>query len=338
MNIEQPEQLLEYLRSSGRIGVDERVRIRNLHGGVSNRTVYVERPNGEQWVLKQALEKLRVPIEWTCSPERIYREALGLRWLEKIVPARVPGFVFEDREHYLLAMYAVPEPHENWKVMLLDGRLRFDHIDAFARLLADIHDDGYHHREEVAGDLGDLSFFEALRLEPYYTFTAREVERASAFLHDLIERTRRRRLTLVHGDYSPKNILITDQNLVLLDHEVIHVGDPAFDLGFSMTHLLSKAHHVRSRRSGFVDAAKRYWNRYYEAVREAEWSRQLESHAVAHTLGCLLARVAGKSRLEYMSDLERKRQQTSVLELIENRPTTMPDLIERFHHEIDSRE
>jgi hypothetical protein len=62
--------------------------VRVLAGGISNRTVLVDRPEvGEAWVVKQALPKLRVVVDWFSDPERIHREALGLRWLEELAPS-----------------------------------------------------------------------------------------------------------------------------------------------------------------------------------------------------------------------------------------------------------
>ena len=68
-----------------------------LAGGVSNRTVLVERESGEAWVVKQALAKLRVQVDWFSSPERIHREADGLRWLAQFAPpGSITPLVFED--------------------------------------------------------------------------------------------------------------------------------------------------------------------------------------------------------------------------------------------------
>ena len=112
-------------------------------------------------------------------------------------------------------------------------------------------------------------FFESLRLEPYYAFTAARVPAAAVFLDALTRDTRQIGDTLVHGDYSPKNILLHADRMVLLDHEVVHWGDPAFDLGFSMTHLLSKAHLLVDRRPAFADAARRYWQAYLDGASAA---------------------------------------------------------------------
>ncbi len=146
----------------------------------------------------------------------------------------------------------------------------------------------------------------------------------------LINDTRCCRLTLVHGDYSPKNVLIYQGRLVLLDHEVIHFGDPAFDLGFSLTHLLSKAHHVRDHRDAFADGAKLYWQVYLQTMGDVDWAMELEDRAVRHTLACLLARVCGRSTLEYLDSMERARQREVVLALMLDVPVSIPDLIGQF--------
>lgn len=326
LDIEQHDELVRYLRGSGRIGADEQPALRTLAGGVSNRTVLLERESGEQWVLKQALEKLRVQADWFCSPERIHREALGLHWLERLAPAgSITPFVFEDRDRHLLAMAAVPQPHENWKTMLLAGDLHTVHVEGFARLLRSIHRNALAHREPLQRTFGDQSFFERLRLEPYYAYTAERVPAAAPFLASLIDETRSHRDTLVHGDYSPKNVLVRGDSLVLLDHEVIHFGDPAFDVGFSLSHLLSKAHHLPERRDAFAVAARLYWATYADG-HEAE----LEPRVVRHTLACLLARVAGRSPLEYLDQDERARQQRAVLSLVDAPPRRVPELVDGF--------
>ncbi len=323
MNIECAAELIGYLRGGGHIGKDENPRITVLTGGVSNRTVLVERENGTAWVLKQALARLRVASDWFSSPARIQREALGLRYLSQLAPPdAIPRLIFEDQERHFLAMEAVPQPHENWKTMLLRGEVGRDAVEQFGRLLGGIHRGALARREELEPIFRDGSFFESLRLEPYYAYSAGQTAEAGAFLRELIAETRAARVTLVHGDFSPKNILVRNERLVLLDHEVIHWGDPAFDLGFSLTHFLSKAHHLRAQRGKFAEAAHWYWKSYNDS--------SCEARAVRHTLGCLLARVDGRSPLEYLDADERRRQRAAVLGLMAAPPSGIDDLIERF--------
>jgi 5-methylthioribose kinase len=331
LDIEQPQALVAYLHQSGYLPAHAIPRIHQLSGGVSNRTVLVELPGGEAWVLKQALEKLRVPVDWFSSPARIHREAAGLRWLTQLSPpGAIPGFVFEDLEHHILAMQAVPQPHVNWKRMLLDGQLYRRHVEQFARLLGTIHLQAYFRRSEVAPDFEDRSFFESLRLEPYYRYCAAQLPETAPFFQTLIDDTLCQRVTLVHGDYSPKNILVFQDRLILLDHEVIHFGDPAFDLGFSLTHLLSKAHHLSARRTEFADAARQYWQTYRLTIGDVIWATDLEERAVRHTLGCLLARAAGRSQLEYLSAEERQRQREVAVFSMNHPLATIPELVDGF--------
>jgi 5-methylthioribose kinase len=319
IDIEQPDQLVAYLERGGHIDPGEPIIARVLTGGVSNRTVLVERPNGEAWVLKQALAKLRVAVDWYSSPERT----------QLAPPGTTVPLIFEDQQRHILAMEAVPQPHENWKTLLLRGALELDHIAQFARLLGTLHRAATG-RPDVATTFDDRSFFESLRIEPYYTYTAEQTLMVRPFYAELIAATRARRLTLVHGDYSPKNVLVYHDRLVLLDHEVIHFGDPAFDLGFALTHLLSKAHHLPLQRASFAGAARYFWRIYRETLGEVEWRADLDHWAVRHTLGCLLARVAGRSPLEYLDVTERARQHAAAVALMRRPPATIDDLVAQF--------
>lgn len=331
LDIEEPDHLVRYLRATGRLAADEQVRVQRLTGGVSNRTVLVERRGGEPWVLKQALARLRVEVDWFSDPERIHREAEGLRWLAGLLPpGSTPRLVFEDRDHHVLAMEAVPQPHENWKAMLLDGRLDAAHVRQFGALLGTLHRRASERDAAVREAFADRSFFESLRLEPFYAYAAEQVREAAPFLRGLIEETRACRLTLVHGDYSPKNILVREDRLILLDHEVIHFGDPAFDLGFSIAHLLSKAHHLPARRAAFAAAALVHWQAYLDALGAVPWRGGLEARAVRHAIACLLARVAGRSKLEYLDVGEKERQKSAAITLAAQPPATVGDLVGRF--------
>jgi aminoglycoside phosphotransferase (APT) family kinase protein len=335
LDIEEPAALLEYLRRGGHMAPDETPAIEVLAGGVSSRTVRVTRSSGEAWVLKQSLAQLRVKVEWFSNPRRVHNEARALRWLRQLAPpGAVPALIFEDHDQHLLAMQAVPQPHANWKTQLLGGGLAERHVLAFGQLLGAIHRNSSERLAELEPDFPDIEFFESLRLEPYYRYTATQLPAAAEFLHTLIADTLAQRLALVHGDYSPKNILIYADRLILLDHEVAHLGDPAFDVGFSLTHLLSKAHHLPAQRAAFGRAAQQYWSTYDQALGAVPWRAGLEARAARHTLACLLARAAGRSPLEYLNSEERGRQQAAVLRLLADPPATIAALTERFLNQL----
>lgn len=331
MDIEDPEQLLNYLHQHQGVVREEVTDIKVLGGGVSNRTVLVHKASGKDWVMKQALEKLRVPDDWFSDPQRIHREAEAMRILKPLMPeASIVDLVFEDSDHHIIAMDAVDEPHSNWKTHLLQGHVDLDIIEQFGRCLASIHGKFDFVQYPEQGILWDTHFFESLRIEPYYLRTAEKVPEISAFIHELVDQTRMRIITLVHGDYSPKNILVHQGRMVLLDHEVIHIGDPAFDVGFSLTHLLSKANHLTPYRTALFDAALLYWETYKLALDHIEWLDTLEPTAVSHTLGCMLARIEGRSPLEYLGPEAKRRQKEWCIQAIHHSPTTVPDLITSY--------
>ncbi len=333
LNIENEAELMLYLRAADLLDAAERPRFEVLRGGVSNRAVLVSREPkyGASWVVKQALPKLRVQADWQCDPARIQVEAAGLRWLGRLLPdGSVPAFVREDQQHHLLMMQAIEQPHENWKTQLLSGKVEPSYFEAFGQLLARLHSRSADWRAGLSAEFANQSFFESLRLEPYYLYPANQLPEAAVFLRNLVDSTRQRKLTLVHGDYSPKNVLVRNNRLVLLDHEVLHWGDPAFDIGFSMAHFLSKANHLSTHRDQFAEAAHRYWNCYSEAAGDASWRDGLDRYAVLHTVACMLARVAGKSPLEYLSPHDRSLQQQVVCDLIAKMPAGMSDLINDF--------
>ena len=114
---------------------------------------------------------------------------------------------------------------------------------------------------------------------------------------------------------------------------MIHFGDPAFDIGFSLTHFLSKAHHLPAHHEAFLDLARHYWQSYQSDL-TANLRDAMRRYAAKHTLACMLARVAGRSPLEYLDAAERERQKRIVLALIKQDIAEAPDLIEAFGAEL----
>jgi aminoglycoside phosphotransferase (APT) family kinase protein len=334
LNIEDASQLKAYLHAHG-IPSGRGVRLSVLGGGVSSRTVLVERPGAVPWVFKQTLSSLRVPGEWRSSPERAWREADGARALAALLPpGAVPRITFEDRPRHIFAMTAVAAAAANWKALLLNGVVDHDHFRMCGELLGAVHRESARRRAALQLQFADLSFFESLRLEPYYEYTARIVGDAAAFLTALAVDARAHKLSLVHGDFSPKNILIDGKQMVLLDHEVIHFGDPAFDIGFLLAHFLSKAHHVAPHRGELLNGLLVFYSSYSDAIRSCDWASVVEPRAVRHALGCLLARAAGRSKLEYLSEAGRSRQIQAGLRLVQKPPGAIQELAGAFIQEI----
>lgn len=321
----------DYLRERGWIEPTEQVRVEELSGGVSNIVLLVTRPErGESFVLKQAREQLRVPDPWFCGVERIWREVEVLRVCESALlietdaprnlkgPAfavSVPHVLFEDRKEFLFAMTAAPG--QPWKAELMAGRCDGHAAEACGLLLGRLHA-GTWHDEKVAQLFGEQRFFDALRVDPYYRHVALVHCDLSGNISELIESMQRHRHCLVHGDFSPKNLMLArDPSLItLIDCEVGHYGDPAFDLGFILSHFVLKAFRTGSPTAGntralpgtleLADIFLRYYPRAFRLLAADEVSPDAGAavtRGMLHLAGCLLARIDGKSRVDYLPEV-----------------------------------
>lgn len=316
----------DYLRTAGRAAPDEPIMVRELAGGVSNVVLLVELPaRGERYVLKQARARLRVQHEWLCPVERIWREVAVLRICQELLPTNIPDHggqhptdevtpllpqvLWEDRENYLYAMTAAPDGHHTWKELLLAGETDPRIATACARLLGALHA-GSWNSAAVAAQIGERTFFDQLRLDPYYRQIARVHSDLAPAIGRLIDSVWQHRRCLVHGDYSPKNLLVWPHCLLLIDFEVGHFGDPAFDLGFFLSHLVLKSVWAGDRLLEYLGLASAFVAAYRTIVAATggvEELAQLEQRMLMNLAGCLLARVDGKSPVDYLSF---RRQQT----------------------------
>ena len=285
----------EYLRTRGMpLPAD----VTELGGGVSN-TVLLMQSGPARLVLKQALGKLRVEQDWFSERTRIFREAAAIRLLASHLPAgALPEVLFEDRENCLFAMTAAPAGATTWKSQLLEGIAQPQTAEQVAAMLGAMFTASWAD-PALEREFGDQTVFDQLRLDPYYRSTAaRHPELAHHFSH-LMEATGRRRISLVHGDWSPKNFLVAGERVVAIDFEVIHYGDPAFDAAFLLNHLLLKSFHRPQWRERYAGLATRFWHVLDQTMPDADW---FEGATLEHLACLLLARVDGKSPAEYIRE------------------------------------
>ena len=311
------ENIAELLAQLGWIAPGELLQARLLTGGVSNCVIQVNRdsPRGgsielASFVVKQARSQLAVDEPWFCSLERLEREVLVLKTCQQLLerqldeapfPVGVPGLLANDAEQHVYAMEAAGPGHRTWKEDLLAGRVDPLLATTCGWLLAVLHG-GSWEDPQLAESIGDQQFFEALRLQPYYHHVAQRRPELSSQLAELMELSRQP-LCLVHGDMSPKNLLVDEHRLVLIDFEVGHFGDPAFDLGFFQTHLILKALRAGSRAEEYWSLVTGFQEEYFTElgkIRPQLALEQLGQRSLLHLGGCLLARVDGMSPVDYL--------------------------------------
>ena len=293
--------------------------VRPLGGGVSNTVLLAETARG-RIVLKQALERLNVSAPWHSDPARTLREARALIDIAACLPpgAAVAVF-FVDEDNYIYAMEAAPPEAADWKTLLLAGEIEPGIGAAVGALFAQQvrATGGARWRERY----GDQRVFDELRLDPYYRYTAQQHPDLAPHFARSIERCRTDAVSLVHGDWSPKNILVSAGRPMIIDYEVVHFGDPAFDAAFLLNHLLLKSIHLPQ------------WKSRYRAVAEAFWEGALGvvvPEGVRTHLGCLLlARVDGKSPAEYLSAEQKPIARALARDILENPPAEILDVWSR---------
>ena len=296
------DNAVEYLQQSGLITGPAIAEA--LAWGVSNVVLRITPESGPPLVVKQSRELLRTRAEWRSRLDRIWREADVLRLLEQRLPGAAPRLIYEDRPNYLIVMEAIDRNHVVWKQALLEGRVDLSLARTLGALLARIHTVTWHD-PAVEHLMGNAEAFDELRLDPYYRRLANVHPVLAPTLHALIEASRTHRNALVLADFSPKNILLTNDGLRLVDFETGHYGDPPFDVGFFLTHLALKGIRAGRGDDRCFQLAQQFWRTYAEAMAPlTSVRRDFEPLCVQHWTACLLARVDGKSPVDYLSETQ----------------------------------
>jgi len=296
-----PEPVLAFLRQHGLAAADEVPRAVALAGGVSSDIWRVDLRGGSVCV-KRALPRLRVEQLWEAPVERNRYERMWLETANAIVPGVAPR-VLAAGDTGCFAMELL-EGYPLWKAELAAGRSDRNFAATVGSCLARIHAATAGDKDCAAKFATDVNFH-AIRLEPYLLAAARVHPAHAAALNALVARTAGTRLALVHGDVSPKNILFGPQGAVFLDAECAWYGDPAFDLAFCLNHLLLKGLWVPDRKEDFLLCFDSLFKSYQNNI-TWEGKAGFERRAATLLPGLLLARVDGKSPVEYLTSAAAK--------------------------------
>lgn len=294
-----PPQILAALSRMGLLAPGAAANGERLTGGVSSDIWRIDLPAGAICA-KRALAKLRVAADWRAPVARNTYEARWMQRANAAVRGAAPRVLGQDAQAGVLAMqFLPPEQHRLWKSELRDGRADAGFAGLVGRRLARIHAASAA-EPQTAADFPTDDIFYDIRLEPYLLATACRHPGCAAVLQTLVNVTQSNKRALVHGDVSPKNILCGPGGPVFLDAECAWWGDPAFDLAFCLNHLLLKCLWTSSARDEFFACFDALATAYLAAT-AWEAPSALEARA-AHLLpGLFLARVDGKSPVEYIT-------------------------------------
>jgi 5-methylthioribose kinase len=295
--------------------------ITSLPGGVSSETTAVTLVDGSTVVVKQALARLTVAEEWLADPSRAVAEGHGLAALHALTPQAVPkpiGIV-DDPPSAVLPL--APQPSTDWRAQLLTNPSESDIGTAtqLREVLQAWHGapiDSY--RGSVLDDTVRVT---QLRVDPFYRGMAQRWPDHAAPIATCVAELLDDRSCLVHGDFTPKNVLCHPAGIWVIDTEICHIGNPLLDLGSMSAHLLLKS--VKHRhdapelmagvRDGFFDPAT------------VTATRARSDAALARHTGVILAvRVAGRSPVGYLDPVEQEMVRDMAVALL--RGATLPEV------------
>ena len=296
--------------------------VEELTGGVSN-VVLAVKAGAKDLVLKQALPQLKVAAVWKADQRRAIVEANGMKLLHSITPTSVPELIDFDPEDFTLTMERLPRECTVWKSDLLSGVIKPEIGADLGKILATWHNFGADSKESRDAYMED-SLFDQLRVTPFYRAVAKVNPALDARIQELITEISTLKITLVHGDFSPKNIMITGVNKpIVLDFEVMHTGNPVFDLGFISAHLLCKYLRTEdpAHKNPLRETALAFIDSYAQAC-NIEVAKSLPHHVAV----IALARVEGVSPVNYLDEAGKARVQSVTKAALANPQITFEGL------------
>ena len=343
------DSVSDYLVSRG-LTSEAATNVTRLAGGVSN-VVLAAEFGDRNFVVKQSLAQLMVADEWLAPTDRVITEAETMELLARITPDNVPIVYDQDAENHAITLQLAPADWADWKARLMAGHVRPAIAETLGSILA-----SWHLKTFRAPDLGerleDYTAFELLRVDPYYRTVARRVPDVADDLNALIEEMGGRRLCLVHGDFSPKNILVApdsprdqkpeavpDVALWVIDFEVAHRGDPAFDIAFMCSHLLLKSLALPDSSDALDGCLRAFMAAYATGIIADDAGEKTAKDLVPlhpdpaytgrHIGALLLARVKGKSPIGYLDASAQQAAWRMGMRLIDSPLSTIDELFIR---------
>ena len=269
-----------------------------LTGGVSC-VVLAVASNEREIVVKQALPELKTKAKWVADQRRAIVEAEAMRVYQSITPDSVPELLDCDEANFTLTMSRLPNTCTNWKQDMLEGRIHPEMGEKLGKILAQWHNaTGVDAAIKAKFTEGEL--FEQLRVSPFYRAVAAKNSNLQEVINSLIDEITTEKIALVHGDFSPKNILATpDHSPIVLDFEVAHTGNPVFDLGFICAHLLCKTIRTdnSAEKDGLIATATNFLDSYHQSCNLA-----IADSLPQHVALIALARVEGVSPVNYLDE------------------------------------
>lgn len=307
---------------------DDVIHVEPLTGGVASDIARVD-VQGNSYVVKFALPKLKVAADWHAP---VHRNAAEYAWLNvaaTVSPgASVQLYGRSEAAHGFAMEFLTGADVYLWKDALLAQTPPRQETSQVGDLLGRIHATSAQSGFDATA-FQNRDDFRALRIEPYLTYAAQQHPDLSTALTGLADQLYDSQQVLVHGDVSPKNTLFRAAGPVLLDAECATMGDASFDPSFCLNHLLLKAIHLPASRARYLSEVGSFWTAYAPHI-TWEPAATLEARVCQLLPALMLARVDGKSPVEYLSPSEQGVVRHVAIELITQPTATLAAFTDRL--------
>ena len=310
-----PEPIYKAACQFGLLELRTKFFYKKITDGVSSDIYYIKTENNKEFCIKRALRKLAVKEDWFAPINRSNFEAEYFKECKKIIPSSFPKLLGHDSKKYILALeWFKPEQYSLWKKKLLNNKINVNDATQVSKILNKKHAFFFNKKNYEKKFSNDKTFHD-IRIEPYILFTSQSYPEYKNKFLQAADNLMLNKKTLIHGDFSPKNILTGRNSAVILDAETACWGDPAFDLAFCNNHIILKSFLNPKIKNKYINLSKQFITNYIDNLNWDE--KDLFTKRFFQLLPLLiLARVDGKSPVEYFTEKEKVITRSFALEIL----------------------
>ena len=292
-----------------------------LKGGVSSEVILIE--EGERrFVFKRALPELQVDAHWPADVERNLIEQDFFRYVSQFMPEEIPKIIYADRQNHFFCMEALGEEFDCWKNILMNGEFCLQTAEQAGKLLAKLHVKSLG-CEKAGKTFDNNANFHDMRIHPYFHATAEKHPKLKSEFAKAASRLKAAKTCLIHGDFSPKNLMVNENKVIIIDAETACYGDPTFDIAFLLSHLTLKSFLFPQQGAIFMQLVESFLEQY--KVNSKEIITLDENWLTDLIQLLLLARVDGMSPVEYLPESVKNKIRQSATKNIHNKAFTVKE-------------
>ncbi len=323
-----PKEIYNASINFGLLSIDQKYDFRKITDGVSSDIWHVKTSKHE-YCIKRALAKLAVKEDWFAPIDRSNFEVKYFHYCKNIEPNSFPKILGHDKNNFILAM----EWFDNkkfivWKKRLMEKSVSFKDGKRLGKLLGVIHKFFYKKKKYKIIFLNDKTFYD-IRIEPYLVFTSKFYPEFSEHYKTTIDFLTKNKSTVIHGDFSPKNILLGRNHPVILDAETACWGNPAFDLAFLNNHIILKSIFNKEIFKSYLKLSKSFLESYLAHFSIVNNKKFLRSFILLQAL-LILARVDGKSPVEYFKKKHKNLARNFAKNLLINKSSNLNNFYQEW--------